>query len=592
MSGVNDHRQTRRQFVVRSSLLGVGASGLAACGGGGNGATSEGGRSGRPGETLFIAGFQWGPPNTFNPFAPQPAWPSGQDSMQLLYETLLRFNMLNGDLEPGLATELQTPDENTMVLPLQEDAKWQDGKPITADDVVYTFELAQRNPEVFYAEFWDYATGITKEGDYEVSMTLNPERYNPGMLKSRLTRTWILPKHIWEPIEESGESLAEQNISEPVGSGPYQIEDANQQQVSLVRFDDYWGQEVYGGLAKPKYIVHPIFKSNEDGNLAFEQAELDISQQFAPRLWEMWEKKDLPVSTWYKDEPYHVPGGMPMLVINTTLPGLDDPRVRRALAYAIDYADIAAKAMSRYSVPANSSLILPAGAEEAYFDEANVAENGWSFAPDESKRILEEEVGATQDSDGYYALPDGTKLGPWKVQCPTGWTDWMQALRIVETNAQANGFDITTEFPQQQVVTDAVQNGSFELALWGVASVRPATPWERFRDVLDDRGVPAVGERAFWNFGRFSDPAVADLLDEVASVADDEAAAKPLYTELDTIFMQNAPMVPLMYRPQQFFEFHESNWRNFPNEDNDYAPPAFQDAGNAWLYEIERVSDE
>ena len=55
--------------------------------------------------------------------------------------------------------------------------------------------------------------------------------------------------------------------------------------------------------------------------------------------------------------------------------------------------------------------------------------------------------------------------------------------------------------------------------------------------------------------------------------------------------MKNAPMIPLMYRPLEFYEFNEINWTNFPSEDNDYAPPMFSGAGISWLYKIKRVSE-
>ena len=97
----------------------------------------------RPGRRLFVAGFQWGPPQSFNPLAASPDWPTNWDHSQLIYESLIRFNLLDGSLSPGLAKELQQPDDQTMVLPLQDATKWSDGSDLTADDVVFTFELGK-----------------------------------------------------------------------------------------------------------------------------------------------------------------------------------------------------------------------------------------------------------------------------------------------------------------------------------------------------------------------------------------------------------------------------------------------------------------
>ena len=435
---------------------------------------------------------------------------------------------------------------------------------------------------------WDYLDKVEATDPRTVTFTLGQKPYNPAMVKASLTGTFILPKHVWEPLEKQGKPMGEHENLKPVGSGPYKLATYNQQQVSLTRFDGYWGKTVMGGLAKPKTIVHPIFKGNQDGDLRFERGGVDVMQQFTPQIWKMWEDKHLAVSTWFKKAPYHVPGGIPMLVINTTKKGLDNPKVRRALAFAINYADIADKAMSRYSTAANSSVILPTGAESKYFDKDNVAANGWKYDPAQATKILEQELKAKKGSDGIYVLPDGTRLGPYTAQTPTGWTDWQNALRIAANNAKAVGIEIRTKFPEAPNVTSSVQAGDFDLACWGVSSTSPGTPWQRFRDVLDSRGVAKLGKPAFWNYGRFNDPTVATLLDKVAAAQESEL--KDLYKQLDTVFMKSVPMIPLMYRPLEFYEFNETNWKNFPDEKNPYAPPMFSGAGIAWLYKIQRVS--
>ncbi len=538
-------------------------------------------------ETLFVAGFQWGPPTTFNPMTPGTGWPAG-GQYQHIYETLFAFNLLTGGIEPQLGEKLETPDSATMVITLHQGTKWQDGKPLTADDVVFTYELAKDHPEVPHNTFFDYVSQITKVDDRTIRLDLNKERLNPGFVKQFLASVKILPKHIWEERAKSGQTLTEIVDTEPVGSGPYKLVGFSPERVALQRDDNYWGISVFGTPA-PKYIVHPIFKSNDEGNLALEQGRIDISQQFAPKIWEMWEKKNLPVGTWFKQPPYHVPGSIPLLFINVHKKPWDNPTLRRALAYAINYAQIAELAMSRYSITANSSLIIPDGAEKKFYDQANVDQNGWKHDPQRAVQILEQELGAKKGNDGIYVLPDGTRLGPFKVECPYGWTDWQTALELVAQSAKDVGIEINTEFPDAPVLFTRIPNGDFELALWFVNGVSPASPWIRFRDVLDDRGVPPVGQQAFWNYNRYSNPAVADLLDRAAA-SQNEAEQKELFAELDRIFMKDAPVIPLMYRPLEFYEYNESVWTGFPNADNPTAPPQQSGAGIKILYVIKAKS--
>ncbi|HLL65419.1 MAG TPA: ABC transporter substrate-binding protein [Micromonosporaceae bacterium] len=571
---------TRRQVLVGTALVG-GSLATAACS---PNKPAEKTNSERQ-QTLFVAGWQWGPPPHFNPLNPTAGFPTQQNQWQLIYESLFGFHMVTGKLEPQLGASLDMPDGKTIVVKLQPDAKWHDGKPVTADDVVFTYELAKRHTGVPYSAAWEYLDSVTKTDDKTVTFALKAGRVNPGMTKTNLAQVYILPAHVWTAIEAQNPKILEYKNDKPVGSGPYTLGDANAQQVVYNRFEDYWGKGVRGGLPAPKKIVHPIFKDNAAGNLAFERGEIDVMQQFTPQIWKMWEEKKQPVSTWFAEAPYFLPGGMPMLVMNTTKPGLNNPKVRRALAHAIDYARIAEQAMSRYSEPAKSSLILPKGSDQQYFDASNVEQNGWKTDLAKSAQILEQELGAKKGGDGVYVLGDGTRLGPWTLQTPSGWSDWQTAVQIVAENAKAAGFDITPNFPEANQLTPNVQSANFDLAVWYIgAQTTAATPWQRYRDVMDIRGIPAPGQAGFYNYGRFNDNRVAPLLDQAATATGDDL--KGLLKQLDTIFMQNAPMIPLMYRPLDFFEVNETVWTGFPSEKNPKSPPTFSGAGYLWLYDI------
>ncbi|NNJ60654.1 MAG: ABC transporter substrate-binding protein [Dactylosporangium sp.] len=504
--------------------------------------------------------------------------------MQLIYESLFMFNLLDSQLEPQLGASFEQ-EAVGITVKMQTDAKWRDGEPVTAADVVYTWDLGQRNKDVYWSASWEYLESVTEVDEHTVLFTFKPDNVNPGMVKTAMCETWILPKHLWEDYEQANPKIMEFANDNPVGSGPYTVKSGDAQQLIFERNDDYWGKGVRGKLPGPKRIVHPIFKDNAAGDLAFERGEVDVMQQFTPQIWKMWQDKKKPVGTWFTEPPYYIPGGMPMLVPNTSKPGLSNPKVRRALAFSIDYARIAEQAMSKYSDPVNSSLILPKGSDAQYFDEANVAEHGWKYDPEQAKKILEEELGATKDSDGVYVLPDGTKLGGWKLQTPTGWTDWQTAIQVVAESAKKVGFGIELDYPQANQLTPNVQTGNFDLVLWYIgAQTTAATPWQRYRDVMDKRGTLPIGQNSYYNYGRFEHPEVPALLDAATTATGDEL--KKLLKQLDTIFMQNAPMIPLMYRPLDFFEYNESVWSGFPNEKDPSAPPTFSGAGMLWLYEI------
>lgn len=535
-------------------------------------------------ETLYVAGMQWSTFQTFNPLTAVATFPAiGENTYT--FETLFVFNVATGELEPLLGKDLTFTDDTTAVVTLQDGTAWQDGTPLTVDDVIFTYELAKEHNVRNYSDFWLYINEVNATGDRTIEFKLNPDQINAGLLKRWLSNAHILPKHIWEE-RAAAEEPVENFIEEaPVGSGPYKVLDYSIERIALVRDDNYWGAEVYG-LPTPKYVVHPIFGSNDEGNLAFQRGEVDLSQQFAPQIWQMWEDRGLPVGTYFSESPYHIPGNIPLLHINLTKPGLDNPLVRRALAYSINYPQIAATAMSRYSVPVQSSLIIPEGAEAKFFNAEQVAELGWEYNPEKAVEILENELGATKGADGIYVLPDGTRLGPYTAMAVFGWTDWQAAIELVAQSATEAGIEVVTEFPEQPVLYSRRNAGDFDMLIFTHSGATPASPWQRFRDVLDIRGVPEIGEAAFWNYNRFSHPDVPDLLDQAAAATDEETQ-KQLFSELDRIFLENIPVIPLMYRPLEFYEFNESYWTGFPTADNPVAPPMHEEAGVKLLYVLE-----
>lgn len=585
---------TRRGFLGLAAAATAGLA-LTACGtatntpGGGasntTGGTTSGAkpiRSGASADTFFVAGFQWGPPTSFSPINASPAFGAAMNTFDIMYEQLVHFNQNDGKIEPCLAKELKET-ETGFELPLQDGTKWSDGTDLTVDDVLYTFEIAKK-AQVSFSSFWTYVEKVEAQ-DRTIVITLKTDGKNPLIVKDMLCTVPILPKSYYGKLSDA--DLTKDANLKPIGSGPYMLDKYDATQVIFKRNDDWWGNEVFGKPA-PASLVHPIFKANNDGDLQLEAGQLDGSQQFTAQIWKMWEDKKKPVGTYLKEKPYYMPGSMPSLIFNVAKKGLDNVGVRKAIAHAINYGDIASKAMSDYSDQMQASIILPKGSEEKYFDQAAADKSGWKFDKEKAIQILEEELKCTKGSDGIYSLPDGTRLGPWKLQTPTGWTDWNTSCEIIAKSCKDVGIDVQTNFPQAATMIDAMQNGNFDLVHYSYAAVGPATPWQRFRDYLGDEGVAPVGQRAFWNYGRFKNAEVTPLLKQVA-IETDEAKAKELYGKLDEIFRTNIPAIPVMYRPSQFFEFNQGTWTNFPTEDNPYGPPTWKGAGRKLLWNIKKV---
>jgi len=564
--------------------------------------------------TLYLAGFQWGEPNTFNPLSDWPAFPVG-GNFNLMYEPLMAFNTLTGDMEPLLARSFDKTSEYVSVT-MDPRATWSDGQKVTASDVRFTYEIGQLFKNAPTAFVWDYISKITVDTITDstanslvekITFLINKDRNNPLVVMDFLQNVRIVPRHYLEPMLEAqgGDLSALQKLKidqNPVVSGPYNLLRYSGEKIVLKRRDDYWGNAALRGnrLPKPQYIIHPIYKSNDHFSIALQQGNLDVSSTFIPRIW--MKAKD-GVRTWYSKEPFFVPAAMTMFMINVTHYPLSDKNFRRAMAAAINYTDVRELAFSLYSPGLKPGLILPFGMEERYFSAEDAQKYGVSYDPELAKKILSD-AGYTSEWDESGALKGmknakGEQVPTVFIKSPAGWTDWEAIVKIAVKSMRAAGIDVREGFVDAGIYWQSMPSGDFDLLLHAPnPSVTPSQPWSRLEAVMSSRNWKPQGEKMNENQGRYNNPkskeynpAVDKLLKQIPATAD-ETQKKELYRALNAIFMQDQPTLPLVYRPEQFYEFSVANWKNFPSEENPYAPPQSPcfGAGTKALWEIESTN--
>ena len=117
-------------------------------------------------ETLYIGGFDWAPPSTFNPLDYDPNFPI-DGNCRIAYEALLAYNQLNGELEPMLA-DSYTSSENSITVHLDPRAKWNNGDPVTVDDVLYTFKIDSLLPTPRHGN-WNFLSQVTNDGNNNIT---------------------------------------------------------------------------------------------------------------------------------------------------------------------------------------------------------------------------------------------------------------------------------------------------------------------------------------------------------------------------------------------------------------------------------------
>ncbi len=546
-------------------------------------------------QTLYLAGSQWGDPNSFNPLADWPAWPVN-DRFNLVYEPLLAYNTLSGQIEPLLG-KLAGQSADDIKVVLNPAAKWSDGKPVTSTDVKFVYELGKRYKSAATAHVLDYISDIKVDTiddagakAEQLTFVVNKAgRNNPLVVMDLLQAIRIVPAHVFEPQLAKLKGLAEvlklKMDTSPVVSGPYNLLTYSNEKIVLKRRADYWGNAALyqGELPAPEYVIHPIYKSNDAFAIALQKGDLDASQTFIPRIW--LKNKDN-VKTWYDKAPYFVPGAIPMLLINTTKKPLDDRNFRRAMAYAMDYQAIKELAVSGYSPDMKPGLIMPFGIEGKFYDEVSAKSSGTVFNLEESKKLLAASgYKSVFKADGSLdAMVDakGNRVPTLYIQSPAGWSDWEAMVSIAVKGMRAAGIDVREGFVDASLYWPALPSGDFDLIMHKpAAAVTPSLPWSRFESIMSSRNWVPVGSnnKMNENQGRYNNPKsdtynprVDELLKLIPTLSD-EAAIKAAYTELNTIFMQDQPALPLCLLPEQFYEFSTKHWTGWQTEKNPIAPP-------------------
>jgi len=546
-------------------------------------------------ETLYLSGQQNDAPGTFNPLAESwmTTWPvSGR--FNLMYEPLLTYNSLTGEIESLLGT-LVSKNNDSIVVDLNPAAKWSDGEKVTSRDVKFIYTMGSINTsEQISAIHVDTVKSEPAGAVERVAFLINKkQRNNPLSVLDLLQAIRIVPAHVFEPlIEKLGSKDEVKKLpmdQNPVVSGPYALRSADPNKIILERRDDYWGNAALhnGQLPAPKYIVHPIYKNNEHNTIAMRSGNLDASQSYIPRI---NRKAGAGVHTWLNEPPYFLPGAMPMLIINTMKEPLNDKRFRRALATAIDYMALRKFAVSDYTDQIKPGLIMPTHLEGKYISDEDLVKYGVKLTiTDEKERVetvkqMLSEAGykSVWNSDGtldHMENAKGEKIPTMYITSPNGWTDWEAMVTIAVEGMRKAGIDIREGFVDGGSYWPAMGLGNFDLIMHKpVADVTPSLPWSRFNEIMASRDWQPLGAWAGVNIGRYNQPGTEGFRPEVDKLlnaiplmknADSIATA---YRELNKIFMEDQPSIPLVYLPEQFYEFSDRVWTNWPTAENPYAP--------------------
>jgi len=494
---------------------------------------------------------------TFNPFS---ATSTGYTlhSTNLYYEPLFFFNILNPSQAPVpmLATAYSFSDGGkTLTLTTRAGVKWSDGKPFSAADVAFTFNLIAKNPSLAQTGTPAPVSATATGPDTVVLKFASPQAGNLFNIGSQA----IVSQHVWASVTNPS-TYADAN---PVGTGPYVLDKFSPQGIMLKANPLYWNKSA---VHVPE-VDFPSYVNNTAAEQALESGQIDWAGNYLTNVQNVFVAKDPAHNkVWTANTPYMNSNNVVTLWLNTTKAPLNDPKVRQALSYAADRQQLADQGETGYELPATSSsgLLLPVDKSLLQSQYAN----DLPTAGDAAK------VASILTSDGYTKVNGKwTKNGQpisFSIEDPISFSDFWLDVQLLTAQLNKMGFDVKADGignPTNWFTDQA--NGNFDAMIrW---SNNGPTPYYYYDNWMDYSTSAPVGKTAANNFGRFNDPQAQSALSQYVSSNNPSTQQAALNT-LQGIESTQMPVIPLLYGAS-WAEFSTRAYTGWPSQANPYADP-------------------
>jgi peptide/nickel transport system substrate-binding protein len=487
----------------------------------------------------------------FNPFSANALG----STATAIYEPMMIYNKATGELVPWLATAYKWSDDNlTLTFTIRQNVKWSDGKPFTAKDVVYTYNLLKSNEALTgtaNSVLGEYIDSFSAPDDFTVEFKFKSV-YTPALYD--IANQIIVPEHIWKDVSDP---LTWTNDN-PVATGPFTEVTKFESQIYVIEKNPYYWQE-----GKPAFqgLRYPAYADNDASNLALVSGDLDWTGNFVPDIENTYVAKNAETNHYY-----FVGGDGISLLINTTIKPFDSADVRKAISMGIDRAMIIKTAMYDYIPVADATGL--GDTYKVWKDQAAIdAGKAWMTYDVDAANAALDAAGLARGEDGIRVDKDGKAMA-YELIVPSGWTDWISASQIICQNMGDLGITLTLTTPEETTWTDSVTKGEFQWALgWGSGG---PTPYNYYRGQMSALTSMPVGQSANENWGRYVSTDADTLLDAFAKTSD-PAEQKSLMAQIEMIFVEEAPVLPLFPGPD-WYEYSTARFVGWPSADNNYAP--------------------
>lgn len=311
-------------------------------------------------------------------------------TLRLIYDRLMQVNP-KGVPEKWAAEEIKTVSDTTIDVTIRAGMKFHDGKPVTAEDIKFSFEYPAKTKSGYFMGLLEPIKEVAVTGERSIRFVLKSPL--APFFANVLGQVFIIPKHIWQDIPEKAGLTKMQDFpnTQPIGSGMFKLEYwRRNEEMKLVRNDNHYSKPAIEGILKIPYanvqgMVAGVEKGEADfGGWWIEPLQVRQLQQTAPHI---------KVAEVRNHGYYHIN-------YNMRRKPYDDIAVRKALGHAIPKQLILERLLEGFG-EITHSYIAPAN---EYWHNPNVEKVDFNL--DKARKILAD-AGYEWGSDGRVYYPAG-----------------------------------------------------------------------------------------------------------------------------------------------------------------------------------------
>jgi peptide/nickel transport system substrate-binding protein len=544
-------RLLMHKSIVSVAAVGVLAVALSSCGAN----TSSSGTTTSAGSTSTSSGPGTGPTlvmesspestitQDFNPFVSTAA-PQGMGATGLIYEPLLQFDIASPPTYyPWLATSYSWSNGGKSIsFVIRQGVKWNNGTPMTPADVVFTYNLVNKNASINLAGL--KISSVTTSGN-TVTLSFPTAQYTN---LQEIAGVPILPQSVWSTVGNP----ATFTDATPVGTGPYVLKSFTPQGFTLTKNPSYW----QAPKVQVPNVYFPVYTSNTGALSALFSGDVDWTGNFIPGL-----QKDFVDTSPGDHHFWEAPGSTNAFIPNLNKWPTNQLAVRQAISLAVNRSVLASEGEAGLENPITNATGLTLPTFAAW--DGPIASMTLSTAADAAaaKQVLEH-AGYTMGGNGFFEK-DGKTVSITLVS-PSAYTDYAEVGSIAAGELQAAGIDANFEGLTVSAWNQDVGDGDFQLAEhWSNGGLTPYNLYDNWLDSSLDTGSAATGD-----YERLNDPALDSDLAAVAgaaTVAEQTADLVPIEKYVAT----NLPVIPIT-TASDWFEYNSQHYVGWPTQQDPY----------------------